>query len=121
MTLQVQMMRFCILSLLLQNEYPFTVLLSLCTELFTNPLPFPYNDDQLDFTIPNNNNLLWFCAFCKDKNLLRDTPRSVMFINNVDCRRVLWDSQQIAVGFDVITGETRGKCTNVLDRGGTKQ
>ena len=24
--------------------------------------------------------------------------------------------QQIAVEFDVITGETRGKCTNVLDR-----
>ena len=34
---------------------------------------------------------------------------------------VIWESQQIAVGFDVITGETRGKCTNVLDRGGTKQ
>ena len=89
---------------------PGTVLIGLCTELFANSLRIPYNGDRLDFTIPNNNNLLWFCAFCKDKNLLRDTPRSVMFINNVDCRRVLWDSQQIAVGFDVITGETRGKC-----------
>ena len=44
-----------------------------------------------------------------------------MFINNVDCRRMLWDSQQITVGFDVITGETQGKCTSVRDRGGTKQ
>ena len=36
--------------------------------------------------------------------------------NNVDNSRDQRDSQQIAVEFDVITGETRGKCTKVLDR-----
>ena len=35
---------------------------------------------------------------------------------NVDSCRELCESQQIAVEFDVITGETRGKCTKVLDR-----
>ena len=35
---------------------------------------------------------------------------------SVDNWRGLWESQQIAVEFDVITGETRGKCTKVLDR-----
>ena len=37
-----------------------TVSLSLCTELFTNPLPFPYNDDQLGLMVPYNDDQLGF-------------------------------------------------------------
>ena len=38
----------------------FAILLSLCTELFTNPLRLPYNGDQLGLMVPYNGDRLGF-------------------------------------------------------------
>ena len=54
--------------------------------------------------------------FLLDNSIIRGRNYPQYSRKNVDNRRGLWEPQQIAVGFDVITGETRGKCTKVLDR-----
>ena len=43
-----------------KTAHSFTFALHFCTELFTNPLPFPYNDDQLGLMVPHNDDQLAF-------------------------------------------------------------
>ena len=48
-----------------QNRESKTARSLLCTELFTNPLRLPYNDDQLGLMVPYNGDRLGF-TFSKD-------------------------------------------------------
>ena len=81
------------------------VLLSLCTELFTNPLPFSYNGNRLGFIISKNNCLNDFTVtynncfecFYWTVKIIRGRYFSQNSRKNVDNRRELWESQMLNI------------------------